>query len=95
MPSNKIKDSFGFEGYIADVFFPGKIKGKFHTKVRVVANFLELDIIDTVFCWKWFPLSCDFEQVAFCSINQVLDHSTMVFRSCWSCSSSEAQLMVQ
>ena len=58
MPSNKIKDSFGFAGYIADVCFPGKIKGKFHTKVRVVANFLELDIIDTVFCWKWFPLSC-------------------------------------
>ena len=51
MPSKKIKDSFGFAGYIADVCFPGKIK-EFHTKVRVVANFLQLDIVDTVFCWK-------------------------------------------
>ena len=66
MPSKKIQDSFSFAGYIAYVCFPGKIKGEVHTKVRVVANFLELDIIDALFCWKRFPLSC--EQVTFCSI---------------------------
>ena len=68
MPSKKIKNSVSFAGYIADVCFPGKIKGEFHTKVGVVANFLQLDIVDIVFCWKRFPLSCDFEQVTFCSV---------------------------
>ena len=49
MLSEKSKDSFSFAGYIADVCFPGKIKREFHTNVRVVADFLELDTYDTVF----------------------------------------------
>ena len=65
--------------------FPGKIKGKVHTKVRVVANFLELDIIDAVFCWKRFPLSC--EQVTFLDADGILrcqcriDQATMISES--------------
>ena len=68
MSSEKSKDSFSFAGYIADVCFPGKIKREFHTNVRVVADFLELDTVDTVFCWKQFPLSFDHEQVTFHSV---------------------------
>ena len=97
MPSEEVQDPLSFACDITDVGSPGKIRSEFYTKIGMVADFLEQDVINGILCGQGFFCLVILSRWHFAALNlisQVLDHSTMVFKSCWSCSSSAKLLMV-
>ena len=48
MPSEEVQDPLSFACDITDVGSPGKIRSEFYTKIGMVADFLEQDVVNGI-----------------------------------------------